>query len=146
MYWSIAGESIEKSSREEQALCEHLPLTHCLAVFDKSCLNPFMHRTPCHYLYWLRPSLSISIYPQDPVLFTGTMRKNLDPFRQHTDEDLWNALQEVLQRGSEWFPLAGPGGDPSVPLYNAAIQPPCSPQVMGGNPIRAMGPSSMCGL
>ncbi|KAJ8012696.1 hypothetical protein DPEC_G00045570 [Dallia pectoralis] len=33
---------------------------------------------------------------QDPVLFTGTMRKNLDPFSQHTDEDLWNALGEVL--------------------------------------------------
>ncbi|CDQ68929.1 unnamed protein product [Oncorhynchus mykiss] len=37
----------------------------------------------------------MSIIPQDPVLFTGTMRKNLDPFHQHTDEDLWNALQEV---------------------------------------------------
>ncbi|KAF3694822.1 Multidrug resistance-associated protein 4 [Channa argus] len=34
----------------------------------------------------------------DPVLFTGTMRKNLDPFRQHTDEDLWNALQEVQMK------------------------------------------------
>uniref|UniRef100_A0A674F3Y4 ATP binding cassette subfamily C member 4 (PEL blood group) n=1 Tax=Salmo trutta TaxID=8032 RepID=A0A674F3Y4_SALTR len=41
----------------------------------------------------------ISIIPQDPVLFTGTMRKNLDPFSQHTDEDLWNALGEVLQCG-----------------------------------------------
>ncbi|XP_061579415.1 ATP-binding cassette sub-family C member 4-like isoform X2 [Cololabis saira] len=40
----------------------------------------------------------ISIIPQDPVLFTGTMRKNLDPFRQHTDEDLWNALQEVQMK------------------------------------------------
>ncbi|XP_029925836.1 multidrug resistance-associated protein 4-like isoform X2 [Myripristis murdjan] len=37
----------------------------------------------------------MSIIPQDPVLFTGTVRKNLDPFNQHTDEDLWNALQEV---------------------------------------------------
>ncbi|XP_056156902.1 ATP-binding cassette sub-family C member 4-like [Lampris incognitus] len=37
----------------------------------------------------------MSIIPQDPVLFTGTMRKNLDPFNQHTDEDLWNALKEV---------------------------------------------------
>lgn len=32
---------------------------------------------------------------QDPVLFTGSMRKNLDPFNQHTDEELWNALEEV---------------------------------------------------
>ncbi|XP_041822001.1 ATP-binding cassette sub-family C member 4-like isoform X2 [Chelmon rostratus] len=37
----------------------------------------------------------MSIIPQDPVLFTGSMRKNLDPFSQHTDEELWNALQEV---------------------------------------------------
>ncbi|TMS11593.1 Multidrug resistance-associated protein 4 [Larimichthys crocea] len=37
----------------------------------------------------------MSIIPQDPVLFTGSMRKNLDPFNQHTDEELWNALKEV---------------------------------------------------
>ncbi|KAM4537961.1 ATP-binding cassette subfamily C member 4-like [Fundulus diaphanus] len=37
----------------------------------------------------------MSIIPQDPVLFTGSMRKNLDPFNQHSDEELWNALQEV---------------------------------------------------
>ncbi|XP_053732526.1 ATP-binding cassette sub-family C member 4-like isoform X2 [Synchiropus splendidus] len=40
----------------------------------------------------------MSIIPQEPFLFTGTMRKNLDPFRQHTDEDLWNALQEVQMK------------------------------------------------
>uniref|UniRef100_A0A671RWW0 Multidrug resistance-associated protein 4 n=1 Tax=Sinocyclocheilus anshuiensis TaxID=1608454 RepID=A0A671RWW0_9TELE len=37
----------------------------------------------------------MSIIPQDPVLFTGTMRKNLDPFSQHSDHDLWNSLKEV---------------------------------------------------
>uniref|UniRef100_A0A672TCE8 Multidrug resistance-associated protein 4-like n=1 Tax=Sinocyclocheilus grahami TaxID=75366 RepID=A0A672TCE8_SINGR len=37
----------------------------------------------------------MSIIPQDPVLFTGTMRKNLDPFTQHSDHDLWNTLEEV---------------------------------------------------
>ncbi|XP_037656316.1 multidrug resistance-associated protein 4 isoform X3 [Choloepus didactylus] len=37
----------------------------------------------------------MSIIPQEPVLFTGTMRKNLDPFNEHTDEELWNALKEV---------------------------------------------------
>ncbi|XP_008048925.1 multidrug resistance-associated protein 4-like, partial [Carlito syrichta] len=37
----------------------------------------------------------MSIIPQEPVLFTGTMRKNLDPFNEYTDEELWNALKEV---------------------------------------------------
>ncbi|XP_074155461.1 LOW QUALITY PROTEIN: ATP-binding cassette sub-family C member 4 [Sminthopsis crassicaudata] len=37
----------------------------------------------------------MSIIPQEPVLFTGTMRKNLDPFNEYTDEELWNALREV---------------------------------------------------
>uniref|UniRef100_A0A5F8HI53 Multidrug resistance-associated protein 4 n=1 Tax=Monodelphis domestica TaxID=13616 RepID=A0A5F8HI53_MONDO len=37
----------------------------------------------------------MSIIPQEPVLFTGTMRKNLDPFDEYTDEELWNALKEV---------------------------------------------------
>lgn len=40
----------------------------------------------------------ISIIPQDPVLFTGTMRKNLDPFQEHSDKDLWNALEEVQMK------------------------------------------------
>ncbi|XP_061642245.1 ATP-binding cassette sub-family C member 4-like isoform X2 [Phyllopteryx taeniolatus] len=37
----------------------------------------------------------MSIIPQDPVLFTDTVRKNLDPFNQHTDADLWKALEQV---------------------------------------------------
>lgn len=37
----------------------------------------------------------ISIIPQEPVLFSGTVRKNLDPFDQYSDHVLWNALEEV---------------------------------------------------
>ncbi|XP_041354291.1 ATP-binding cassette sub-family C member 4-like [Gigantopelta aegis] len=38
---------------------------------------------------------TISIIPQDPVLFTGSLRHNLDPFNQHDDQQLWRALEEV---------------------------------------------------
>ncbi|GJQ84115.1 hypothetical protein Trydic_g12088 [Trypoxylus dichotomus] len=37
----------------------------------------------------------ISIIPQEPVLFSGTMRKNLDPFDEYTDTVLWKALEDV---------------------------------------------------
>ncbi|CAG8585068.1 24520_t:CDS:2, partial [Racocetra persica] len=38
---------------------------------------------------------NITIIPQDPVLFNGTIRSNLDPFNMHNDLDLWNALRRV---------------------------------------------------
>ncbi|KAH8660277.1 P-loop containing nucleoside triphosphate hydrolase protein [Xylariales sp. PMI_506] len=37
----------------------------------------------------------LSIIPQDPTLFRGTVRSNLDPFGQHTDLDLWTALRRA---------------------------------------------------
>ncbi|KAI4497628.1 hypothetical protein M0802_007168 [Mischocyttarus mexicanus] len=37
----------------------------------------------------------ISIIPQDPVLFSATLRDNLDPFNKHDDIDLWTTLEEV---------------------------------------------------
>ena len=37
----------------------------------------------------------IAAIPQDPVLFSGTVRRNLDPFDRHTDAELWEALRHV---------------------------------------------------
>nr|KAJ3412102.1 hypothetical protein HK105_002440 [Polyrhizophydium stewartii] len=37
----------------------------------------------------------LGIIPQDPVLFSGTFRRNLDPFGEHTDAELWDALERA---------------------------------------------------
>lgn len=38
---------------------------------------------------------SISIIPQDPALISGSVRRNVDPFEEYKDEEIWNALEEV---------------------------------------------------
>ncbi|KYM83609.1 Sodium leak channel non-selective protein [Atta colombica] len=40
----------------------------------------------------------LSIIPQDPVLFSGTVRSNLDPFQHHADHDIWNALEKTQMK------------------------------------------------
>ncbi|KAJ3113003.1 hypothetical protein HK098_007865, partial [Nowakowskiella sp. JEL0407] len=37
----------------------------------------------------------LTIIPQDPVLFSGTLRQALDPLEEHDDEAIWGALQRV---------------------------------------------------
>ena len=37
----------------------------------------------------------ISVLSQNPVLFSGPVRKNLDPLRRHEDAQLWRILEEV---------------------------------------------------
>ncbi|GLT68257.1 hypothetical protein SLA2020_405060 [Shorea laevis] len=48
---------------------------------------------------------TLSIIPQSPVLFSGTVRFNLDPFRENNDANLWEALErahlkDVIRRNS----------------------------------------------
>lgn len=50
---------------------------------------------------------SMSIIPQDPVLFSGSLRYNLDPLAEHQDEEIWRALGSVqLERLVSEHPLA----------------------------------------
>lgn len=35
----------------------------------------------------------VTLIPQDPTLFNGSVRSNLDPYGEHDDADLWHALE-----------------------------------------------------
>lgn len=36
---------------------------------------------------------SLTIIPQDPVLFAGSLWMNLDPFGKYSESELWKALE-----------------------------------------------------
>ncbi|EPY82129.1 multidrug resistance-associated protein 9 [Camelus ferus] len=40
----------------------------------------------------------LTVIPQDPALFVGTVRYNLDPFESHSDEMLWQVLERTFMR------------------------------------------------
>ncbi|KAJ3320400.1 hypothetical protein HDV06_005323 [Boothiomyces sp. JEL0866] len=37
----------------------------------------------------------LGIIPQDPILFSGTFRRNMDPFSEHEDAEIWDALERA---------------------------------------------------
>lgn len=41
---------------------------------------------------------TFSVITQDPVLFAGTLRNNLDPFNKHSDHELWTVLEEAQMK------------------------------------------------
>ncbi|XP_076307522.1 multidrug resistance-associated protein 1-like isoform X1 [Tachypleus tridentatus] len=63
----------------------------------------------------------LTIIPQDPVLFTGTLRMNIDPNNEFSDEDVWRAFEHshlkqfvsTLQEGLS-YPVAENGENFSV--------------------------------
>lgn len=65
---------------------------------------------------------SITIVPQDPTLFTGTIRSNLDPFNLFTDEDIFTALRRVQLIGAP-----GSSTRPSTPTNPSRPATPATP-------------------
>lgn len=45
----------------------------------------------------------MAIISQDPVLFSGTIRFNLDPFEEKSDTDIWKTLRLVRHRSNIKF-------------------------------------------
>ncbi|KAJ2028172.1 hypothetical protein IWW57_002285 [Coemansia sp. S610] len=67
---------------------------------------------------------NISIVPQDPVLFEGTIRDNLDPRREYTDAQVW----EAIEKAKIGYLLTTPTG-----VFDSSIQP--SGTTLVRNPI-----------
>ncbi len=70
----------------------------------------------------------LAIIPQDPTLFRGTIRSNLDPFHEHSDLELWSALRKAdlitpeteTSQGQESRPATGHTANTSSTAVNAA--------------------------
>lgn len=57
---------------------------------------------------------NLSIIPQDSHLFEGTIRQNLDPFEEHSDETLWQALEHLGLKSTIETLYGGQGLDTKV--------------------------------
>lgn len=62
---------------------------------------------------------ALAIIPQDPVLFQGTIRSNLDPFNQHDDAHLWESLRRAhLVEGDYVSPVVGHTNDQTLSRFH----------------------------
>ncbi|KAG7444868.1 ABC transporter [Guyanagaster necrorhizus] len=64
---------------------------------------------------------SLSIIPQDALLFSGTLRSNLDPFNTHDDAKLWDALKRSYLVDSPAKAVTDENSDLSTPINKFSL-------------------------
>ena len=75
---------------------------------------------------------AITIVPQDPTLFMGTIRSNLDPFGLFTDEEILTSLRQVHLIGEGATNTATEPQKAAEPV--ASLTPPRSPELLAVSP------------
>ncbi|KAF1985971.1 hypothetical protein K402DRAFT_333534 [Aulographum hederae CBS 113979] len=83
---------------------------------------------------------NIVMVPQDPTLFTGTIRSNLDPFNLFTDEEIFTALRRVQLIGAATSTTPSKTGSPSRPA--TPINPASTTSTDPESPSRPSNPAS----
>jgi ABC-type multidrug transport system fused ATPase/permease subunit len=61
---------------------------------------------------------TLGLVPQDPVIFSGSVRSNLDPFHEYTDERIWRAICAV-SLGADVYRFVLPGSPRDCPDIEA---------------------------
>ena len=84
-----------------QASCMHICMTGLLRAYRQALVLTCLFQ-PCNSVACFTDCATYSAClnamtadVQDPVLFSGTVRTNLDPFSKHTDAQLWESLGHV---------------------------------------------------
>lgn len=70
---------------------------------------------------------NIVMVPQDPTLFTGTVRNNLDPFGLFTDEEIFTALRRVQLIGAPSTANSAAPSRPETPVDQSRRASPVTP-------------------
>ena len=66
-------------------------------IVTQSCVSVKMLTRPKKL--FINKSFILVHFFQDPVVFSGSLRMNLDPFDKHTDEELWQSLEHAHLKG-----------------------------------------------
>ncbi|KAJ2439301.1 hypothetical protein GGF42_007999, partial [Coemansia sp. RSA 2424] len=102
--FALKGISLEIYSCEKVAIVgrsgagKSSIITALFRLVEPSSGRIFIDGVDTYSLHLDRLRRAIGILPQDPVLFDGTLRENLDRFHEFSDTEIWDMLDQVCLR------------------------------------------------